>query len=78
MRGPSIFGTLIGDIRDEKAQYVPGARISTRNEATGFIRSGSGNILINFALHRRFHVRERQVIEFRTGAFNLLNHPIDF
>ena len=32
-------GTLIGDVRDAKAQAVPGARINARSDATSFARS---------------------------------------
>lgn len=39
------------------------------------ILPGPGNIVVNLALHRRFHIRERQTVEFRTEAFNVLNHP---
>jgi outer membrane receptor protein involved in Fe transport len=36
---------------------------------------GPGNVLFDFALHRRFPIREGQAIELRAQAFNLFNHP---
>jgi hypothetical protein len=36
---------------------------------------GPGNILFDFALHRRFPIREGQALEFRAESFNLFNHP---
>ncbi|HEV2827541.1 MAG TPA: TonB-dependent receptor [Pyrinomonadaceae bacterium] len=36
---------------------------------------GPGNLLFDFALHRRFEIREGQAIEFRAESFNLFNHP---
>src|SRR5437763_16045522 len=38
-RGQVSSGSLIGDIRDEAARYVPDVRITARHEATGFTRS---------------------------------------
>jgi hypothetical protein len=36
---------------------------------------GPGNVLFDFALHRRFPIREGQAIEIRAESFNLFNHP---
>jgi hypothetical protein len=36
---------------------------------------GPGNNIFDFALHRRFHVRERQTLQFRAESFNTFNHP---
>lgn len=36
-------GSLIGDVRDEKAAYVPGVTITARNQATGFTRATVSN-----------------------------------
>jgi outer membrane receptor protein involved in Fe transport len=36
---------------------------------------GPGNVLFDFALHRRFPISEGKVIEFRAESFNLFNHP---
>ena len=35
---------------------------------------GPGFITINMGLTRKFHVREKQSVEFRAEAFNLPNH----
>ncbi len=36
---------------------------------------GPGNNIFDFALHRRFQVREGQTVEFRAESFNTFNHP---
>jgi outer membrane receptor protein involved in Fe transport len=36
---------------------------------------GPGNNVFDFALHRQFHVRERQTLQFRAESFNAFNHP---
>jgi Carboxypeptidase regulatory-like domain/TonB dependent receptor len=36
---------------------------------------GPGNVLFDFALHRRFPLREGRAFELRAESFNLFNHP---
>ena len=36
---------------------------------------GPGNVLFDFALNRKFTIREGQTLEFRAESFNLFNHP---
>jgi hypothetical protein len=39
------------------------------------ILPGPGNNVFDLALHRRFPIRERRVLEFRAEGFNVFNHP---
>jgi hypothetical protein len=39
------------------------------------ILPGPGNIVIDVGLHRRFLLNERQIVELRGEAFNVVNHP---
>jgi outer membrane receptor protein involved in Fe transport len=36
---------------------------------------GPGNNVFDFALHRQFHLTERQTVQFRAETFNTFNHP---
>ncbi len=37
---------------------------------------GPSRLKFDFALHKTFHVREKQTLTFRAEAFNILNHTI--
>src|SRR5947209_10380582 len=41
--GQVSSGSLIGDVRDDKAASVPGVAITARNNATGFSRTATTN-----------------------------------
>jgi hypothetical protein len=47
----------------------------TFGDAGRDIIPGPGNAVVDFALHRRFSIREGKTVEFRWEAFNALNHP---
>jgi hypothetical protein len=47
----------------------------TFGDAGRDIIPGPANEVVDFALHRRFFVAEGKSVEFRSEAFNALNHP---
>ena len=37
---------------------------------------GAAVPLVDFSLHKQFHIREEQTFDFRVDMFNAFNHPI--
>lgn len=75
--GQSIL--LPADQRNASQFYNPNAISApapfTFGDAGRNILPGPGNVVVDFSLHRRFELTERQNVEFRGEVFNSLNHP---